>query len=73
MATRAVEVQGLRANNVKCPDPACGRTFACDACLHAHLLRRHNVRYGEVFGPTHEAWLSFCEQHADVSPTMLGL
>lgn len=61
------------ADDMTCPRPGCDRTFACDACMHAHLVRRYNVRYAEVFGPVSEAFVHFCDEHEGVSPSMLGI
>jgi hypothetical protein len=57
---------------VKCPNPTCSRTFACDACLHVHLVRTYNVRWVDAFGPTQDAWVEFCDGHEDFTPSMLG-
>lgn len=73
MAMSSQELTGLQASEMPCPNPACERTFACDACLHAHLVRRYGKRYGEVFGRVDEAFLHFCPGHQGVSPTLLGL
>jgi hypothetical protein len=50
----------------------CDRVFNCDACLHIHLVRNYRLRHAEVFGPTHDAWVAFCERHQDCSPGMLA-
>ena len=57
---------------MRCPKQGCERTFTCDACLHTHLVRRYKVRYAEVFGRVNDAWVEFCDDHADCSPSMLG-
>ncbi|MCA1814646.1 MAG: hypothetical protein LC624_12000, partial [Halobacteriales archaeon] len=58
---------------IACPNPGCARSFACDACMHGHLVRRHNARYVDAFGPTHESLVDFCAEHAACSPSMLGI
>jgi len=58
---------------VNCPAVGCERAFACDACLHGHLGRRHDARYVDAFGPHDAALVDFCPQHASCSPSMLGL
>jgi hypothetical protein len=58
---------------VRCPKPGCGRTFSCDGCLHAHLVRRYQVRYADAFGPVHDAWVEFCDEHRGMSPSALGV
>lgn len=71
MPMTTVDMPDTRTTPVRCP--ACQQTFACDACLHVHLVRRYNTRYADVFGRTPEAFVAFCERHADCSPAMLGL
>lgn len=71
-------VEGARTTTaptagVRCPNPGCARTFSCDGCLHAHLVRRYQVRYADAFGPVHDAWIEFCDDHRGMSPSALGL
>lgn len=73
MAMSTLDPVALHANEVPCPRQGCDRSFTCDACLHAHLLRRYGVRYVDVFGPTQDAWLHFCDDHAGAPPSMLGV
>lgn len=73
MAMSTLDPAALHATDMRCPTPACARTFGCDACLHAHLLRRHQARYSEAFGRVDEAFLGFCDEHVGVSPSMLGM
>jgi len=58
--------------NVQCPSAKCSQDFVCEACLNVHLLDLHGVRYVEVFGPQDPAFVRFCNQHADLSPAVLG-
>lgn len=63
----------VEASTMSCPNPACTRSFACDACLHAHLVRRHDARYADAFGRVDEAFLHFCDDHGGFTASMLGL
>lgn len=54
--------------------PVCqDHAYGCDACMHAHLLRRHDVRYSEVFGPAMDPWTQLCKTHATCVGSMLGM
>lgn len=56
------------------PCPGCHeRAFACDACLHRHLVERHAVRYSDVFGHAPEGWTQLCTTHSACLRTMMGL
>lgn len=71
MAMSATDLRSEAA--ITCPTPGCARSFACDACMHGHLLRRHNARYVDAFGPVHDAFVDFCDGHAACSTSMLGI
>ena len=73
MAISAFEANGMQANLVHCPNPACDRSFSCDACLHVHLRRRYNQSYADAFGRTDVEMLDFCSEHKGCSPSVLGL
>ena len=63
----------MELEGVRCPMAGCTRVFACDACMHAHLMRNYRLGYAEVFGPNQEAWVDFCDDHAACTPSALGL